>query len=75
MNQKCVATNGTNAIESLIEYTRTGYPVVPLPTSAKFPDKPNRLMYPNSELAGNSSNVPPLSQAEAFSTTIFWDVN
>ncbi len=75
MTQKWVSHNGTNAIESWIEYTRTGYPVVPLPTSAQFSDKPNRLMYPNSEYIGNSANVPSQTQADAFSTKIFWDNN
>lgn len=75
MTQKWIALNGSHAIESWIEYTRTGYPVVPLPTSAQFSDKPNRLMYPNSELVGNSANVPAQTQADAFSTKVFWDAN
>lgn len=75
MTQKWVALNGIHAVESWIEYTRTGYPSTPLPTSAQFADKPNRLMYPNSEYIGNSSNVPAQTQADAFSTRIFWDAN
>jgi hypothetical protein len=73
MTQKWIAVNGINAIESWIDYTRTGFPVVPLPTSAQFTDKPNRLMYPNSEYSGNAANVPTQTQADAFSTKIFWD--
>lgn len=72
MTQKWIAVNGINAIESWIDYTRTGFPVVPLPTTAQFPDKPNRLMYPNSEFSGNAANVPAQTQADAFNTTIFW---
>ena len=73
MTQKWIAVNGINAIESWIDYTRTGFPIVPLPTSAQFSDKPNRLMYPNSEYSGNAANVPTQTQADAFSTKIFWD--
>lgn len=72
MTQKWIAVNGINAIESWIDYTRTGFPIVPLPTSAQFPDKPNRLMYPSSELSGNAANVPTQTQADAFNTNIFW---
>lgn len=72
MTQKWIAVNGINAIESWIDYTRTGFPIVPLPTSAQFSDKPNRLMYPNSEFSGNAANVPAQTQADAFNTNVFW---
>lgn len=75
MTQKWIATNGINGIESWIEYVRTGYPDVPLAQSAQRPSKPNRLMYPASELVGNASNVPSQTQDDAFTTKIFWDNN
>ena len=74
MIQKWIATNGMNAIESWIEYTRTGYPRTPLAITTQYPSKPNRIMYPNSELVGNSANVPTQTLADIFSTSIFWDV-
>jgi len=74
MIQKWVALNGNNAIESWIEYTRTGYPRTPLAITTQYPSKPNRIMYPNTELIGNSANVPTQSLSDVFSTSIFWDV-
>lgn len=74
MIQKWIATNGINALESWIEYTRTGYPRTPLAITHQFPSKPNRLMYPNTELIGNSANVPTQTLADVFTTSIFWDV-
>ena len=74
MTQKWLATNGINAIESWIEYTRTGYPEVPLALTAQRPNKPNRLLYPSSEYIGNAANVPSQETATAFNTYIFWDV-
>ena len=73
MTQKWIATNGINAIESWIEYTRTGFPDIPLAIGAQFPNKPNRLLYPSSEYIANSANVPNQQQSDAFSTYIFWD--
>lgn len=75
MTQKWIATNGINAIESWIEMTRTGYPMVPLAQTAQQPSKPNRLLYPSSELIGNSANVPSQTSSDAFNTNIFWDNN
>lgn len=75
MTQKWIATNGINAIESWIEMTRTGYPEIPLALTAQQPKKPNRLLYPSSELIGNSANVPPQTSQSAFNTEIFWDIN
>jgi len=74
MIQKWVALNGNNAIESWIEYTRTGYPRTPLAITTQYPSKPNRIMYPNTELIGNSANVPTQTLSDVFSTSIFWDV-
>lgn len=74
MYQKWVALMGINGIESFIEYTRTGFPRTPRALTAQYPSKPNRLMYPVSEVSGNAANVPPQTLADVFSTFIFWDV-
>ncbi|QRM88038.1 SusD/RagB family nutrient-binding outer membrane lipoprotein [Lacinutrix sp. WUR7] len=73
--QKWIALNGINGLESWIEYTRTGYPAVPLAITAGRAARPNRLLYPSSEYAGNSANVPEQTEDSAFNTKIFWDVN
>lgn len=74
MYQKRIALMNYNGIESYIEYTRTGFPRIPLAITAQHPSKPNRLMYPNSEYIGNSANVPSQTLSDVFSTFIFWDV-
>jgi hypothetical protein len=74
MVQKWIATNSFNPIESYIDLTRTGYPVLPLPTThlPQYSNRPYRLYYPNSEYAGNSANVPAITQAGLFVTGPFW---
>ena len=74
MTQKWLALNGINAIESWIEYTRTGFPEIPLAVNAQRDSKPNRLLYPSSEYIANSANVPTQQSADAFNTSVFWDV-
>lgn len=73
MTQKWIATNGINAIESWIDYTRTGFPELPLPLTAQNNDRPNKLLYPTSEQVANSANVPSQTQQSAFTEFIFWD--
>lgn len=70
--QKWIATNGLNAIESYIEYTRTGFPAVPLATTAQHPNRPYRLMYPSSEYISNAANVPNVTSAQVFVQGPFW---
>ena len=75
MYQKWVALMGIHGIESFIEYTRTGYPITPLASTAAYPNKPNRLVYPVSEYVANSANVPAMSNGEVFtinSKSPFW---
>ncbi|MQP25555.1 SusD/RagB family nutrient-binding outer membrane lipoprotein [Flavobacterium sp. LMO8] len=75
MYQKSVALSCINGLESWIEYTRTGYiNNIPMPLGATSPTgaKPMRLMYPTSELASNSANVPALSVNQSFTTAPFW---
>jgi hypothetical protein len=72
MTQKWIATNGINAIESWIDYTRTGFPNVPLATTATNTKRPYRLLYPTSEYVANSANVPNLLLAQIFVEGPFW---
>jgi hypothetical protein len=73
MTQKWIAVNGINAIESYIEFTRTGYPSgIPLALTAQSTTRPKRLMYPSSESISNSANVPAQTSADVFATGPFW---
>jgi hypothetical protein len=71
MFQKWIALMGVNAIESYIDYTRTGYPLTPLSTVATQPRKPYRLIYPTSEYVANSANVPNVVAADVFAINAF----
>lgn len=75
MTQKWIALSGFNAIESFIDFTRTGYPEAPLSIIAERPARNVRLMYPTSEYSTNSANVGLQGQTieDAFSNKIFWD--
>ena len=72
MTQKWIALCGINAIESYIDYNRTGFPAVPLSLIAEKPQLPYRLLYPATEYATNSANVPSQSSTEAFTDKLFW---
>jgi Starch-binding associating with outer membrane len=75
MYQKWVSLIGIHGIESYIDYTRTGYPIAPLPIGNVKPNRPLRLNYPNSEYVANSANVPSVSDAEIFTLNAkspFW---
>jgi hypothetical protein len=72
ITQKWIASNGTNAIESWIELTRTGYPSgLPIPVESAG-TRPVRLLYPSSEIGRNSDNVPTQTTADAFTSNPFW---
>lgn len=74
INQKWIALNGINGAETWIENTRTGYPAhVPLSTVAPGTSRPIRLLYPSSEIAGNTANVPHQNESEAFTSPVFWN--
>ncbi|ESU23454.1 hypothetical protein FEDK69T_16200 [Flavobacterium enshiense DK69] len=79
--QKDVALNGINGAEIFIEYTRArknGNPLIdeniPMPLNSTTPTdkKPRRLMYPISEYASNSANVPVQTISDAYNTAPFW---
>lgn len=72
MTQKWIALNSINGLESFIEYTRTGFPNIPLATTAQYPNRPRRLLYPTSELVANSANVPSVSLNQIFVQGPFW---
>jgi hypothetical protein len=72
MTQKWLALNGIHAMESFIDYTRTGFPNIPLATTAQYPNRPRRLLYPTSELVANSANVPSVSLSQIFVQGPFW---
>lgn len=74
INQKWIALNGINGSEIWIENTRTGFPShVPLSPVAPSSTRPIRLLYPSSEIAGNTANVPLQNESEAFTSKIFWN--
>lgn len=75
MTQKWIALSGFNAIESFIDFNRTGFPDAPLSVIAEKPNRPYRMLYPASEYSTNSANVPGQTSSDAFSSKIFWDVN
>jgi len=76
MTQKWIALNGINGIESYIEYVRTGFPSTGVSTVAITPTGklPKRLLYPTSELTGNTANVPSVSLSQIFNQGAFWSV-
>jgi hypothetical protein len=73
MYQKNIALQGTqNTFEAYIESTRANViDLIPgtigTPTQ---PNRPRRLLYPTTELTGNSANVP--AQGNVFTTGSFW---
>ncbi|MCH4551529.1 SusD/RagB family nutrient-binding outer membrane lipoprotein [Aestuariibaculum sp. L182] len=72
ITQKWVALNGTSSIESWIDLTRTGYPSgLPIPVESPG-TRPVRLLYPSSEIARNSDNVPAQSSDDVFTNYPFW---
>ena len=76
ITQKYIALANTSGLELWIEHNRTGFPNdLPLPRNNPAPNIPVRLLYPASEFAGNSANVPNQTLSDAFSSKIFWDVN
>lgn len=84
ITQKYIALNMVNSDEAWNEYRRTHYPTIVNSVSAGAtetfvstgsestrPDRlPTRILYPSSEGAYNSSNVP--KSIDPFSSLIFW---
>lgn len=75
MTQKWIALNEIHGGENYINYTRTGYPVIPNPISALvYPSRPKRLLYPASEYSTNPDNTPNLGSADVITQGPFWYV-
>jgi hypothetical protein len=73
MYQKNIALMGSNSIEAFIEATRTGYiDTIPLALGATRANRFRRLLYPNTEIAGNSANVPNVTLDQVFTQGAFW---
>ncbi|SDH58673.1 Starch-binding associating with outer membrane [Chryseobacterium taeanense] len=78
MTQKWIALTNVNPTEMYIEYNRTNLPYNPVAVSAVKTRRPYRLVYPNSEYATNSANVPNISSDVVFTKnqyTPFWNQN
>lgn len=67
--QKWVALTNINPTETYISYTKTGYPVLPMPLGSYYPSRPKRLMYAQSEFVSNTANVPNPSIDDMYSAT------
>jgi hypothetical protein len=78
MTQKWIALTNVNPTEMYVEYNRTNLPYNPVAVSAVKTRRPYRLVYPNSEYATNSANVPNISSDAVFTKnqyTPFWNQN
>jgi len=78
MTQKWLALTNVNPTEMYIEYNRTELPYNPLAVNAVKSRRPYRLVYPNSEFATNSANVPNIASDVVFTKnqyTPFWNQN
>lgn len=76
--QRLVTLNQIKPMETYLNYLKTGYPETPLALSATHPNKPYRLVYPQSEYVGNSANVPNITTNDVFvknAFTPFWNRN
>jgi hypothetical protein len=76
LTQKWIALSGIHGVENYINYTRTGYPVIPGSINGfnLQPSRPKRLIYPLSEYNANSGNVPLLTSAQITTQGPFWYV-
>jgi hypothetical protein len=73
--QKWIALTNINPTETFISYNKTGYPQLPMPQGSYYNNRPNRLMYPQSEYISNTANVPNPSIDDMYSVnsyTPFW---
>lgn len=65
--QRWIALTNINPTETFIGYTKTNFPVTPLPiNNVSVTSRPKRLIYPQSEYVANSANVPNLVKSDAF---------
>lgn len=73
ITQKWIALHSINGAESWLEMTRTGYPNAPLPLNQPSTVRAQQLLYPLSEVQGNTANVPTQTTADTFVNTAFWN--
>jgi len=74
ITQKWIALHSINGAESWLEMTRTGYPNAPVPLNQPSTVRAQQLLYPISEIQGNSANVPVTqTSASTFVNTAFWN--
>ena len=75
--QRFIANMNINAMETYIDYLRTGYPNdIPLAQNAVQQNRPYRLLYPAQEVGPNAANVPKVTLADIFvknQFTPFWN--
>jgi Starch-binding associating with outer membrane len=75
MTQKWLALSGIHGIEPFLDHVRTGFPNLPQPLTAQKPNRPYRLIYPQSEYSANATNVPNVNVDQIFtinSSSPFW---
>jgi hypothetical protein len=76
LTQKWIALSEIHGAENYINYTRTGYPVIPGSINGVnlHASRPKRLIYPISEYNTNSAHVPNLLSADIITQGPFWYV-
>ena len=73
ITQKWIAGGYISGFEVWMDRVRTGFPSgIPIPVGAFSPVFPTNLLYPTSELATNSANVPSQGDNAAFDGHTFW---
>jgi len=71
--QKWIALHTFGGVEPWMDMTRTGFPNAPLPINQTNTQRPVNLLYPISEIQGNSQNVPSQQTSDAFIRSVFWN--
>ena len=73
ITQKWVSGGFITGFEVWMDRVRTEFPSnIPIPVGAASPVFPSNLLYPTSELASNSANVPTQGSNAAFDRHTFW---
>ncbi|WP_223549409.1 SusD/RagB family nutrient-binding outer membrane lipoprotein [Aestuariivivens sp. NBU2969] len=73
ITQKWIAIGMISGFEVWMDRVRTNFPsFIPIPTGALSTTFPSNLLYPESEYATNSANVPTQGNNGAFDRHTFW---
>lgn len=73
ITQKWIGLGFISGFEVWMDRVRTNFPSgVPIPQGARNSTFPSNLLYPQSELASNSANVPSQGDNAAFDRHTFW---